>query len=241
MITSAAPVQIAILNGQVTPFVSAIDEDLATGDIPAWYTGMPSDVRSFLVHDLLPNLLGKPMSLDLLALDNVGETSEPMPASTAISPEPTLTAHGMASRDKAIVAGTVIPVVVIGLAVAFGIWLIRRRRKKQRSRPASATHPFDPERGTQRWSQTSFTTTLQPSGYGAEGVHGSPPPVVISPVSGETNNLSRTLSETDVKGAQKEMAEMGLSKSQDEPLELEASESPELDRDETISPVLRSG
>ncbi|KAM0720626.1 hypothetical protein Q7P37_004763 [Cladosporium fusiforme] len=240
-LTSALPVPIAIFSTQTSLLATAVFNEFSSGSAPAWFTDMPRDVQSYIVQDFLPNYLQEPMTLDILALAKPGSTATPVPAPTlAPVAEYTQIAHGMSSKDKVVVAGTVIPVVSIGAAIAFGFWLARRRKRKQRSRPASSAHPFDSEWATQRWSETTFTTNLPPPSDQDQGSPYSPPPFIVSPASDTAGPVRRRLSESDLRCAPKEMVEIELSKTQDEPLELEAASLSKLERGEPASPVLRS-
>lgn len=235
---SAIPAPIAIIH-EMRQFATAVYEEFTSGSAPPWFTKMPREVRSFVVQDFLPVYVQVQMTLDIAALAKPGSTATPMPGPTA-APSPsglTRVADKMSSREKAVVAGTVVPVIVIGIAIVFAIWFIRRRKAMQRSRPTSTAHAFDVERATKRRSETTFTTSAQPLSYHAPVTPSSPLATMMSPASDPSGSIRRTLSESDLRGAQKEMAEMGLSKSQDVPLELEASESPKLERCSSASPI----
>lgn len=134
ILLSAVPAQIAILNVPGTLYdrrariASAVYDQFTSGSAPPWFTAMPKDAQSYVVQDFLPNNLEDPMTLDILALASPISTATPAPGPTATpSAEP---AHGMNSKEKAVVAGTVVPVISIGAAMAFVIWFVRRRRMK---------------------------------------------------------------------------------------------------------------
>lgn len=155
---------------------AAVQDELAAEARPSWCAAMPFDAQSYLVLDWLPQALhNKQMTLDYLSLAKPAATPSAVPTSTSsitttqASEPPSVTMESSAhssdqksSRETAIIAGTIVPIFSPIFGILLALWLMKRRREKQRGHPTSIPCSFDPEQATQRWSQTTFSTTSMP-------------------------------------------------------------------------------
>lgn len=153
ILSKAVPAPVALLDDDYGyNYATAIYNQLTSGEAPPWFVSLSPEIQSFVVLDFLPGRLDQPMTFDLLALASPASTPTPVPAATTRNSVPEVTGSAtipdeeqVTSRDKAIIAGTIIPTVSLILLVAIGIWLVKRRRSKARSRDTSDTRPFDTE------------------------------------------------------------------------------------------------
>lgn len=209
VLSKAVPAPVALLDDGIGgKYATAIYDQFTSGEPPSWFTSLSPDVQSFVILDFLPGHLDEPMTLDLLAFASPASTPTPVPAATTRidDPEPTasptiMDQERIASRDKAIIAGTTIPVVSLILLAAFVIWLVRRHKSKARSRDPGITRPFDTEQAAQRWSETTFSTALGRQSNQTQPHQGSPAVKVASSASQTAHDFRRTLSDGDLRAS----------------------------------------
>lgn len=130
VLSKAVPAPVALLDDGIgCKYATAVYEQFTSGEPQLWFTSISPDVQSFVISDFLPGHLDEPMTLDLLAFASPASTPTPVPAATTGSDDPELTASAtvmdqerIAPRDKAIIAGTIVPVVSLILLAALVIW-----------------------------------------------------------------------------------------------------------------------
>lgn len=177
LVSNAVPAAVGMLDGDYGyhgTYATAIYAQFTSGTAPPWFTALPAEVQSYLVLEFLPHWLGEPMTIDMLALASPAARPASVPATTTVASSaltptqtsiPTQTQTVVSNKgetpgkNRAIIAGTVIPIASLILLTSLALWLLKRRKAKtQRNSSAMAIHPFDPERATQRWSETTFST-----------------------------------------------------------------------------------
>lgn len=233
VLTEHLPAAVQILkSGSDADFATAVYNQFTSGTAPPWFQAMPMDVQSFVVLDYLPNWLGVPMTIDLLASPaaRLTATTEPTgttgPAATNKSIPSVM--NQTSSKRGTIVAAIVIPLFILALALGFAIFFVRYRRRRRAKSLASSLPPLDPEQDVRRWSETTFSTAVSPQ----EQRHQSSllPPVTLTE-SPERNShaLRRAMSESDigqVANPELKMKDLEGVETQSDPAELEARTAP---------------
>lgn len=200
------PAAVMILSdGNGAGFATAVYNQFASGTAPPWFKSMPTDVQSFVVLDYLPNNLDEPMTLDILALASPAArptaTTEPTAASkpTLSTPSATPDESGPdpshSPRTKvAVITGTVVSVISLACILSFAILFIRHRKARRAKSSANTLPPLDPERAMRRWSETTFSTAVQPQNQSMD----SPQTAELHSPGSISHPLRRALSESDL-------------------------------------------
>jgi len=175
VLSDALPADINAMRNDVDsrPFASAILEHFTSGTAPPWFTTMPFEVRSFFVLDIFPNEIRKqPMTSRVLGESALPGVTASGTLATA-TPSTDLTSNGPATTSNRATSsiansagdaherlGVLLPAILVPLALmllSLAILLCilgRRRRKLQRVRDSTSTHPIDPERVIQGWQES---------------------------------------------------------------------------------------
>lgn len=222
------PAAILMLKNQGAVFATAVYSQFTSGTAPSWFEAMPTDAQSFVLLDYLPNWMSEPMTLDLLAMASPASR----PTGTA---EPTTTSSfepvpERASTKKApiLFAAIFVPMISLAFALGFAVWFIRRRRKRRAISLASNLPPLDPEQAVRRWSETTFSTALQPQDQRSPSIVSPSMTLMHSPAAASLP-LRRALSESDLghsMSSATKATELECVATQDDPAELETRTAP---------------
>lgn len=234
-LSAVLPANIAVLNSNTRLFANAVYSQFTSGIAPSWFTQLPPDTQSYVVRDFLPNNLDQPMSLDLLALASPAAKPTLRPTATA-TPESTVSVIRSPSaivspsavsdhrdhRKLAIVLGVILPITMVALLTSLTVLFIKRREARKVSRAITNANYHDKEKAVR-------------------GCAAEMPDIEASPTTDIVRPSQRTLSEGDLRGSftpSKAIAELDITKSAEECVELEAAVSPQSAN--TLSPSTAS-